>query len=196
MSVRHASDLTVVELKEKLKELGFSCYGNKNELVLRLNESVPSGVWMENQAEAQASGDRDEAAGGADKESIYVTETQSEHRPRDARMLEMELEILRREVELLKTRSQTTARVSDARVDSETRAMQPKINMNAIAELLATFDGTAENFEVWDRQLRLLKRTYRLNDEHTRILIGMRLKGKALEWLHSRAELVESLKDR
>lgn len=149
MSVRHASDLTVAELKGKLKELGFSCYGNKNELMLRLNESVPSGVWIENQAEIQASGDRDEATGGgADKESIYVTKTQSEHRPRDARMLEMELEILRREVELLKARSQTTARVPDTRVDSETRAMQSKINMSAIAELLATFDGTAENFEV------------------------------------------------
>lgn len=40
MSARHASDLTVVELKEKLKELGFSCYGNKNELMLRLREDT------------------------------------------------------------------------------------------------------------------------------------------------------------
>lgn len=56
MSVRHASDLTVVELKEKLKELGLSYYGNKNELIVRLNESVPSGVWTENLAEVQANG--------------------------------------------------------------------------------------------------------------------------------------------
>lgn len=37
----------------------------------------------------------------------------------------------------------------------------------------------------------MLKRVYRLDDEHTKILIGMRLKGKALEWLHSRPEFVE-----
>ncbi|XP_025997281.2 uncharacterized protein LOC113005666 [Solenopsis invicta] len=37
----------------------------------------------------------------------------------------------------------------------------------------------------------MLRRTYRLDDEHTRILIGMRLKGKALEWLHSKAEYME-----
>jgi len=52
------------------------------------------------------------------------------------------------------------------------------------------FDG-ANNFEVWERQLRLLKRTYRLDHEHIRILVGMRLKGKALEWLHSKPEFVE-----
>lgn len=152
MSVRHASDLTVAELKEKLKESGLPCYGNKHELIVRLNESFLSGVWIENQAEVQTSGDEDEADGIERGEgSTYASEAQSEHRSRDARMLEMELEILRREVELLKARSQTTARVPDAPVDSESRAMQPKINMSAIAELLATFDSTAENFEVWER---------------------------------------------
>lgn len=189
MGVRYATDLLVAELKEKLRELGLSCSGSKNELIMRLNESVPSGVWTENTVEVQASGDENEAAGvGTGEGSSYVAEPPSS---RDTRMLEMEIEILRREVELLKRQSCAAVRTPDTRVDSETRALQPKINLSGIAEILATFDGTTGNFEVWERQLRLLKRTYRLDDEHTRILIGMRLKGKALEWLHSRAEFVE-----
>jgi len=44
MSVRHASDLTVVELKEELRKLGLSGAGSKNELIMRLNESTPTGV--------------------------------------------------------------------------------------------------------------------------------------------------------
>jgi len=31
----------------------------------------------------------------------------------------------------------------------------------------------------------------RLNNEHARILIGMQLRGKALQWLYSKAELIE-----
>jgi len=53
------------------------------------------------------------------------------------------------------------------------------------------FDGTTGDFDTWQNQLRLLKRTYRLDDEHARVLVRMRLRGKALEWLHSKAELVE-----
>lgn len=37
----------------------------------------------------------------------------------------------------------------------------------------------------------MLKRTYQLNDEHAKVLIGMRLKGKALDWLHSKLEFIE-----
>jgi len=195
MSARCASDLTVLELKEELRKLGLSCTGSKNELIVRLNESVPSGVWIEKQPRVQATEDTEEAAGvRTDEGSIYGTETQSrdrEQRPRDAHILEMELEILKREVELLKTYSRTAVRVSDTQMDTEIRPIQPRINISAIAELLTTFDGTTGNFETWERQLRLLKQTYRLNDEHARILVGMRLRGKALEWLHSKAELVE-----
>lgn len=110
---------------------------------------------------------------------------------RDMRTLEMQLEILRREVEILRMQSRPTTYVLDANIDVESRPTQPRINLNAIAELLAIFDGTMENFETWQRQLRLLKQTYRLDNEHTRVLIGMRLRGKALEWLHSKSELVE-----
>lgn len=39
--------------------------------------------------------------------------------------------------------------------------------------------------------MKLLKATYALDDRTTRVLIGSRLRGKALDWLHSKAEFLE-----
>lgn len=193
MSVRSAGDLTVMELKEKLRQLALPCSGSKNELVLRLNESVPSGAWFETEPEMQATRSAEESVGRRTSEAnFHGDEMQPEDRYRDMRILEMELATLRRELELLKMHSRPSVPVSEeARIDTESRSMQPRINMSAIAELLTTFDGTTGNFETWERQLKLLKQTYRLDDEHARVLIGMRLKGKALEWLHSKPEFME-----
>lgn len=42
---RAAADLSVVELKEKLRVLGLSSSGVKSELINRLMEADPSGSW-------------------------------------------------------------------------------------------------------------------------------------------------------
>jgi hypothetical protein len=44
-----------------------------------------------------------------------------------------------------------------------TRLVQPKININIIAELLSEFDGTTGDFDTWQNQLRFLKQIYRLD---------------------------------
>lgn len=56
-----------------------------------------------------------------------------------------------------------------------------RVNVSAIADLLSNFNGGADNFGTWEKQVHALKTAYQLNDDMTRILIGMRLKGKALE---------------
>lgn len=66
----------------------------------------------------------------------------------------------------------------------------PRVNVATIAELLNYFDGKSELFETWERQVIFLKNTYRLSDDLTKIMIGTRLKGKALSWFHSRSEHV------
>lgn len=175
MSTRSANDLTVVELKEKLKELSLSYAGNKNELIVRLNESDPSGTWKE----VVSATERAEEVAGAMS------------RGEDVSAMQEELDSLRREVERLRMQVRPPVCVADTRIEANPRSAQPRINMSAIVELLATFDGTTGNYETWEKQLRLLKRTYGLDDEHTKILAGMRLKGRALEWLHSRPELIE-----
>ncbi|XP_071636795.1 uncharacterized protein [Temnothorax longispinosus] len=63
-----------------------------------------------------------------------------------------------------------------------------RINVNSIAELLNTFDGTPRDFEAWEGQARLLREAYCLDDSMAKILVGMRLKGRASEWFHSKPE--------
>lgn len=175
MSTRSANDLTVVELREKLKELGLSYAGNKSELVARLNESDPSGTWEE---VVTATGSAEEVTGAmSSKENVSA--------------MREELDSLRLEIERLRVQVRPPVYAADARVEADPRLAQPRVNMSAIAELLATFDGTTGNYETWEKQLRLLKRTYRVDDEHMKILVSMRLKGRALEWLHSKPELIE-----
>lgn len=70
---------------------------------------------------------------------------------------------------------------------------RPSSSMNSkmIAELVSEFDGTPDNFSVWERQVKFMKTTYELADDAAKTLIGMKLKKKAFEWLHSRAEHLE-----
>lgn len=106
-------------------------------------------------------------------------------------VMEAELASLRQEIERLKVQLQASAHAASTSFETDPRPAHPKINIVVIVELLATFDGTAGNYEIWERQLKLLKRTYKLDDEHTKVLVGIRLKGKVAEWLHSRPELIE-----
>jgi len=191
MSTRYASDLTVVELKEELRKLGLTGTGCKSELIARLNRSTPSGTWSELQTEAQASGIMVEVA---NEESSHerpecdqergTTETRSSPQPRDASEIEMELEKLRRELELLKARSATssasdTHRTPEVRAGGETERVRSEVSINTIAELLPEFDGAKGSFRMWRNQLRFLEETYQLSLNHMRILIGLRLRGKA-----------------
>lgn len=60
--------------------------------------------------------------------------------------------------------------------------------MTSIAELHKTFDGAPRDYEAWEGQIKLLREVYHLDDNTAKILIGMRLKGRAYEWFHSKPE--------
>ena len=62
------------------------------------------------------------------------------------------------------------------------------MNIATIADLLNNFNGKSSDYETWEKQVKLLRLTYKLDDDAARILIGLRLKGKALEWFHSKPE--------
>lgn len=145
ISVRSASDLTVAELKDKLKELGLPYMGNKNELIIRLNETDPSGIWTEKLFEEEET-----------KSADSSPTRELERHLREKRRMEVELGLLRQEFESLRA-SLRPARMPDSRVNAEPSVVQPRINLTAIAELLAIFNGTTGDFETWEKQLRLLK---------------------------------------
>lgn len=88
---------------------------------------------------------------------------------------------MRQENEILRT--------SPAIRDVE-QSRKPPINIKIIGELLSKYNGVGQDFANWEAQLRLLKNTYELDDNLVKILIGLRLKGKASTWFHSRPELL------
>lgn len=53
---------------------------------------------------------------------------------------------------------------------------------------MSEFDGVSQNFDTWEKQIRFLKTAHRLEDNFAKILLGMKLKKKALEWFHSKPE--------
>lgn len=40
-------------------------------------------------------------------------------------------------------------------------------------------------FNTWENQVHLLKNTYELSDEETKVMISRKVKGKAQRWFHS-----------
>ncbi|KAH0944610.1 hypothetical protein HN011_001355, partial [Eciton burchellii] len=44
------------------------------------------------------------------------------------------------------------------------------------------------DFRIWHIKLKILERTDQLNDSHMKILVGLQLRGKARDWLHSADE--------
>ncbi|XP_076652416.1 uncharacterized protein LOC143358826 [Halictus rubicundus] len=64
------------------------------------------------------------------------------------------------------------------------------VSITAIADLLAYYDGDGNQFERWEKQIRLLAATYDLYEEASKLLVGRKLRGKTLEWFHSRPEFL------
>ena len=60
--------------------------------------------------------------------------------------------------------------------------------IRGIKEFLCEFDGSDNIFLNWKQQLELLMRVYNLDDNSTKVLISSRLKGRTLNWFHSKAE--------
>jgi len=191
MSTRCASDLTVLELREELRMLSLIVTAWKNGLIARLNRSIPSGTWSELPMEAQMSGIMVEVASeGSSHERPKcgrergTTETRSDSQPRGAP--ETELEMVRRELELLMARlsaidsAHCTHDALKAHTSAETGWVQNKVSLNVIAEVLPEFDGTMGDFRMWRNKLKILEQTNQLNDNHMKILVEQRLRRKAV----------------
>lgn len=110
-------------------------------------------------------------------------------RDREKRVAERELELICRELEILRgTNSNDLPRTNQT---GEIKTYRSKVNIKSIAELLPPFNGENIDFDRWVRLLNFIKVTHELDDKSARVLIGSRLKCKAFEWLYSKAELIE-----
>lgn len=78
------------------------------------------------------------------------------------------------------------ARETDSTNISDTE--QKRYDIKAIKSLLNEFDGTGGDYYKWEQQIELLREIYKLEDGTLRVLITTKLKGKALNWFHSKPE--------
>lgn len=103
-----------------------------------------------------------------------------------------ELELLRREKDLVERKLVLMQRENEALGNtSHTAHNRPSLSIKAIGDLVGEFDGTEYTYLVWEKQIRLLRDTYNLDGNMTKVLIEMKLRGKALKWLHSNAEHID-----
>lgn len=182
------SDFNVTQLKTALRHFKLSSSGNKAELIARLQLVDPDGeqilrlIEIEGE-DAQAFNQSEEESGNISQEQDlsqnFAREMDLLRRERD--LARQELVLTQRENDVLRGMSQTAVVAHD----------QPNAIVKVIADLLSEFDGADHAYPVWEKQVKLLRNTYNLNDNTLRILIGLKLKGKALKWFHSKAEHVE-----
>lgn len=190
----------VEALKEMLKRHNLSTAGTKNELICRLMEADPNGEWLREDDEEPRdrrddAEDVSQAGVSGTQQGISTRLSEIELYGREKEIARCELELARREIEMLRQNQRTehVANNENQNVNNDIvriRSIQSKISVTAIADLLGYFDGKSGHYETWENQIRLLKTTYQLEDDSARLIIGMRLKGKALEWIHSKPEYV------
>jgi len=123
--------------------------------------------------------------------SVYQRE--AELYKQEKELAERELALMRQELNMLRSGSGASREKErrgfvsdDGATSTEVHSRRPYVNMMAVAELLTQFDGKSGDYDTWERQVKFLKTTYQLNDDVTKVMIGMRLKDKALKWLHSK----------
>lgn len=78
--------------------------------------------------------------------------------------------------------------VSNATNRRKSESLRPTADLQSVKGLLSEFDATNANFECWSEQVRQLQSMFCLDDNSVKLLIGMKLTGKARQWLHSRVE--------
>jgi len=193
-------DLTIIELKKVLKEMKLPIYGNKAELRTRILAADPDGHRLEriceNMEEAVNMSDMSDEAGNnnllPDNDAVRSNQSEgmSSHNAsyelellrRERLLLQREIDIIRQENERLKNASLQAHEVE--------QSQSPSVNIKVISELLNEYSDAGQDFIKWETQIHLLKDTYALSDNLVKILIGLRLKGKALAWFHSKPELL------
>ncbi|XP_055908998.1 uncharacterized protein LOC129943517 [Eupeodes corollae] len=62
-------------------------------------------------------------------------------------------------------------------------------NINMVKELLSDYAGEGDNFSLWQSQIKNIQSSYNLDNNNMRALIAAKLKGKALQWLHSKPDI-------
>ncbi|KAI4473317.1 hypothetical protein M0804_015399 [Polistes exclamans] len=177
MSTRDASRLTAATLKELLQRRGLSTCGTKAELIARLYDFDPSGEWVPNfsgdDVRSYVADGQTNEFGEAAGDDLMHDRRKMDFLRREKTVMEKKLEIVKRKLDLAHMLRQSSVSVQD---EPAVQSPNARVGVKTIAEFLSYFDRKAEDFPGWKKQVITLRRTYRLNDDEARILVGMRLR--------------------
>ena len=110
-------------------------------------------------------------------------------RLRELELLQRERDLLQRELDLLK-RSETP--ISH---NSSSSAHVSFPNIKAISDLLNELSGSANSFETWEKKGDLVRDTYLLDNDASKILIISKLKSRSPSWFHRAWQYNEPFSD-
>ena len=171
------TEYSVNELKDLLRMRQLETTGTKAELITRLTDADPT-MWGDTRGNDEHQDLQTPAAN--------VSQINEEIRLRELEILRRERDLLQRELDLLR-RSETP--ISH---NSSSSAHVPFPNLKAISDLLNEFSGSANSFETWEKKVELIRDTYQLDENASKMLISSELKGRASSWFHSKPEHLTS----
>lgn len=62
-----------------------------------------------------------------------------------------------------------------------------KVNLISIGELTSEYNRSDVSFQKWRQQIELVCNTYNIAENAIKIMISSKLKGRALDWFHSKS---------
>lgn len=157
------SELTVLDLREILKELGASSAGIKSELIVRILKLDPHLertfnflVRRDGERGGAGAGDQGQDESGASVGSERVNTDDSallrremEICQREKDLLKCELELARREIELMRMARNVENNEGERGITSPSisRASVGRPSLNMVADSLSYFDGSSDSYE-------------------------------------------------
>lgn len=168
---RALSELRIADLKEELRRRGLTNSGNKNELIARLIQADPN---FERSLQEESVTVEETPPPALESSAAGSVGVADEPTARELDLLRRERELLVREIQILQRQRDGSSTTGS---DNGVPALQPTIGVRTIADLLPEFAGETNDFYNWKQQLELLRGTYRLDDNITKILISLRLRG-------------------
>ncbi|KYN00149.1 hypothetical protein ALC62_09083 [Cyphomyrmex costatus] len=203
--MERASQFTVAELKEIARRLNVSSSGLKVEIIKRLMEADPKGTWMDEGGSIHEEDDEREDVQlrlERDRNELLRQELELAKRERD--VAQREAVLARRELELTNRGNPAMGHqgreghVNELRSQQRVEARatpQLRADVKGIGDLLGEFDGSNPYFEDWEKQVRLVKRLFTVDDAIMKIIISSKLKGTADRWFRSKSEHTEMTLD-
>lgn len=181
-------DLSVAQLKEILRDYDLPTSGRKVELIGRMQKADPTGAWIQEAAKRRETEEGREDAlqeAGAATTDFPIPAEEDAWMRRELTMVTRERDLMQRETDLLRRENELLRQSPRSSVASSTTRM---MSIKEVSSLLCEYKGTGEDFKRWKAQVNLLRQTYDLDENASKVLVGSKLRDRTADWYFSLAD--------